>query len=477
MGPPDTGDGTGTFCVQSSGEWRQGSCTGSGVEASVWANSSVLMVNNVTHVVGGYFVLGGKNWTVVSAGQQPRLNLSNNTICGEMSINCGMEGCEQVGYMMASPGSHTTFYHGRLDSLVSENQYNGRLSGNQTRSLYFYHNTSYLWVSTNASNMTQLGGPYNVSGTFNDSYGGQWKVNSISKNKINIVGLNVLAGSGAYTNVSKSKSGVIKIGWLEEFRLGGWDKQTGNQRGLDLDNDSLTNGTVYIAISDSQTAGIYDTFFFFNATGNNAFSTALSVSDPNVNNRKFGLNNSNRVTLLSIDPRADRVRFYSDKMGDWADLGDFRMDGNVSVPIIVRSPNGSSASANASINNIRVKGSSVNRIFSLPGSVPNATITGAGEVRIVNIGQYSLGSGEYVFEVRATVGQNSEMLEEWKWPRASPRTFLVDGYTGQAAYVSGFRQFPITRYDGETYEGEIKELYTANWTQAGKYYKAVLAFI
>jgi hypothetical protein len=375
---------------------------------------------------------------------------------------------------MNPPGSHSTFYHGFTSSLVSSGMMEfSALSKNENRSLYFYHNTTYVWISNDSSNMTLLGGPKTVGETFNDSYGGTWKVNSISKSKVTIVGQNVLAQTGAYINMSLSKSGVVKIGRIEEHWLGGWDKNTGQNRGLDLDGDGCLNSTCYIAISDSQTAGIYDTFFFFNQSGNDDFLSSISVDETNVSKKVFGLNDT--VTLLSIDPRASMVRFYSSKAGDWAELGDFRMDGNISIPVIVKDPNGSAVSANISIPNIRVKGTGVNRILSLGSSVPNATITGAGEVRINNISQYNLGSGEYVFEIMAEQDGSQEMLEEWKWPRANPRTFLVDGYTGQAGYVSGFVPLQIIRYDWENY-GEPAWIYTVNWTDTGKYFKAVMDF-
>ncbi len=463
------------FCIQASGEWNFQTCGGgmSGTNITVLGNGSMLRIGATNYSAGASFSAAGKSWTIVSIDNngQFRVNITNG-ICGEMWTNCGNQGCQQSGYVMVPPVSSTTFYHGFTENLVGSGDFDRVLSRSQNRSLYFYHNTSYLWISINASNMTQLGGPFSITGTFSDSYGGQWKVNSISKTRVKLTGVNVLAQTGAYINISNSKSGVIKIGRIEEQYLGGWDKSSGQNRGLDLDGDGSTNSFTYIAISDSQTAGIYDTFFFFNQTGEYNFSTTLSVSDTNPSNRVFGLNDT--VTLLSIDPRADTVRFYSNKIGDWADLGDFRITGNVSIPIFVKTPAGNNAQANVSIQSVRVRKATTNNIYTL-NPVPNTTINGAGELIISNISQYGFGAGEYVFEIKVKQGNTEEILEEWKWPRASPRVFLVDGYTGQAGYSSGFKQLPISRYDGEIF-GEVQDIYTLNWTQAGKFFKAVFDF-
>ncbi len=464
------------FCIRASGEWMSEGCgTDDGENITVSSNGTMLSISGENISAGGNFSAAGNNWTVVSIGDPQNNSFHiNNTdgVCGESWINCGDQGCQQSGYIMRPPSSHTSFYHGFLENLVGDR--GGEftpLSGNQTRSLYFYHNTTHAWISNSSSNMSLLGPARTVGDTFSDPYGGQWKVSSISKSRVKITGMNVLPQTGAYINVSKSKSGVIKLGRIEERWLGGWDRSTGQSRGLDLDGDGYTNSSVYIAIADSAVAGIYDTFFFFNHTGTSNFSTEISVNDPNISARRFGLNDT--VILLSIDPRADRARFYSEKIGDWASLGDFRMDGNISIPVIVRTPAGAPAEANVSIPNIRVKGAGMNIIKGLGSSVPNATINGTGEVRIANISQYSLGSGEYVFEVRVAQGSSQEILEEWKWPRANPRTFLVNGYTGQAGYVSGFKPLPISRYDWESY-GEPMQLYTVNWTNMSKFFKGVL---
>jgi hypothetical protein len=468
---------TQNFCIRSSGEWMQQPCgQENGTNITIQGNGSLLNIAGTNYTAGQNFsTTGSRNWTIVSMTSNQGTFRVNNTdgMCGEAYINCNQGGCQQIGYLMTPPGSHTTFYHGFLESLIGQNgnQF-GALSLGETRPLYFYHNTTYVWISNTSSNMSLLGPARTIGETFNDSYGGQWKVTSISKTRIKITGLNVLAQTGAYINVSKSRSGIIKLGQIEEWRVGGWDTSTGNQRGLDLDGDGYTNGTAYIAIADNQVAGVYDSFFFFNHTGTRTFSTTISVSDTNISAKRFGLNDT--LVVLSIDPRSTSVRLYSEKIGDWASLGDFRMDGNVAIPIIVKTPAGLAAEANVSVANIRVKGTGVNKIFSLGASVPNSTINGTGELLIENISQYNLGSGEYVFEIKVKQGSTEEMLEEWKWPRASPRTFLVDGYTGQAGYVSGFRPVALYRYDWETFGGEVPQIFTVNWTSAYKYYTAVM---
>ncbi|MDY6965478.1 MAG: hypothetical protein SVM80_05835 [Halobacteriota archaeon] len=467
---PQNLTGNGTYCIRPNGEWMQGEC---GEEpgttlvyvhmnnSTLWFGTSPWSGETSPHYgVGENFTLANVTWTVVSAddGGSFRVKLDGNMIGGRAWSHEG-----DMAYMIVPPAGHSNnsdFYHGYVTNLIQDehigDEYRFGEPFNATRDVFVYHNTTHLWITsgTNLSaNFTGVAGKA-VGEIINDPYGGNWTVKSLSNSRVKLTGLNVLAGTGAYINTSLSKSGTIKIESIREEWLGGWDKESGMQRGMDLNNDSLTNGTAYIAISDSTTAGVYDTFFF---SVDNNFTNPVSVSDTNRTNRTFGLNDT--LTLLSINPRATSVTLYSTQPGDWAELGNYKVGNNITIPVIVKNPNGTGVPASVSIPNIRL--ASTGQIQTL-SPAPSASITGVGEIT-VNMSSLGYGAGEYSFELVATTAGGTEGLEEWMWPRATMRAFLLDTELGDGGNINNFVPLPISRYDWENY-GEIMDLYSVNET-------------
>ncbi|WP_456473884.1 hypothetical protein [Candidatus Pyrohabitans sp.] len=349
------------------------------------------------------------------------------------------------------PGNYTSSYKGCVDNMIENEWFFGGLNITK-RPLCFFHNTTRLWVSVNANFSSASSAVVNEIIT--DPYGGKWRVESLNKRQITLRGINVLAKTGAWLNASLSQSGIIKLGRMEEQWLGGWDPSTGGNRGLDLDGDGNTNGTAYIAIADSQTSGIYDTLFF---SLDNNFSSYGSVNDPPAK-RTFA---SGKFTLLSVDPRADRIRIYTANKGDWANLGDARLGQMVNVPVMVATPAGTPVPANVSIKHLRKESLKGPPEITTLSSPPTATINGTGEVQF-NLSKYNLSSGIYAFEIEVQVNDSTEILEEWMWPRVNVRAFLVSGGQGTAGYIGEFKPLPVYRYDWSTYGGNIPELFEVN---------------
>ena len=460
--------GNGSYCIRQSGEWMFGSC---GPEpgttsvyvymnnTSLWIGNSSWSGENATLQAGDNFTMANKTWTIVSVNEGSfRVKLEGNMIGGRTWTFDG-----EIGYSIVPPAGHSNnsdFYHGYISNLIQDenigDEYRFGEPFNETRDVYVYHNTTHVWMTNgtnNTANFTGVTGKA-VGGTINDPYGGNWTVKSLSNNRVKLTGQNVLASTGAYINTSLSKSGTFKIGNVQEQWLGGWDKESGEPRGMDLNNDTLTNGTVYVAISDSVTSGVYDTFFF---SANNTFSNPISVNDANITNRTFGLNDT--LTLLSVNPRATSVRLYSTQPGDWAELGDYKVGDNITIPVIVKNPNGTGVPATISIPSIRIANTGLIESLS---PAPSENITGVGEIK-VNMASLGYGSGEYSFEIKASTSGGDESLEEWMWPRATMRSFLVDSELGDGGTINSFVALPIYRYDWENY-GEIMELYTVNET-------------
>jgi hypothetical protein len=441
----------GTFCIRTDGEWREtdGECyPGEVGPVNVTSNGTNLTINGVPYAKGDNFTITGddKNWTVVdisSTGSRFRVRHRDGKICGSRWV-----GETEVGYVMTPPSNYSNFHHGYIRDLKKD-EWLGQEWGqlfNQTREVYLYHNTTHLWMS-NGTDLSSA--PHATVGeVISDPYGGLWEVASISKHRVTLRGQNVLAETGAYIDTSLSKSGNIKLEQVEERRLGGWDERTHRDRGLDLNGDGLTNTTFFIALVDSTTAGIYDTFFF-SVDGN--FSRAISLSDSR-ENRTFGLNDT--LTLFSIDPRASRVMAYSNRTSDWADLGDFKAGQRVTIPVMVSKPSGEPILVNVSIENVRKQiAFTPSEVVPLSSPVLDQPINGIGEISI-NLSASGLPSGEYAFEITARNGSTVEKLEEWKWPRATLRAFLTDVDRGFGGYVSGFKPLPLYRFDWESY-GEI----------------------
>ena len=351
------------------------------------------------------------------------------------------------GTPVEPPGNYTTAYSGCVPNLIEDEWFFSGLN-QSPRTVCFYHNTTRLWVSrdTNFTNATSAP----LGGVIEDPYGGLWKVETLNLEEVTLQGINVLSRTGAWVNASLSKSGVFRLGRVEEQWLGGWDPSTGMPRGLDLNGDGDTNDTAYIALSDSAKAGVYDTLFFsFDAN----FSRHGSVGEP-PEKRTFA---GGRFTLLSVDPRADRVRVYTRSRGDWAELGDVRLGDVVRLPVMVTAPSGEPVAANVSVSHVRVE--SLTPVV-MPLSPPvTATINGTGEL-MLNLSQYNLSSGRYAFEISAEVNGTVERLEEWMWPRVTVRAFLVSSSAGNAAYAGEFRPLPMLQIDGSQPMPELFEVST-----------------
>jgi hypothetical protein len=353
------------------------------------------------------------------------------------------------GELVPPPGNHSSNYSGCVDNMIEDPGFFWELNISQ-RQMCFFHNTTHLWVSLNA-NFSNASGSAPVGGIITDPYGGKWKVDNLNKEKVTLRGINVLAKTGAWLNASLSKSGIIKLGRMEEQWLGGWDPSTGMPRGLDLNGDGYTNGTAYIAIADSVTAGIYDTLFF-SFDGN--FTSYGSVNDAPAQ-RTFA---NGKFTLLSIDPRADRVRIYTRSKGDWAELGDVRLGDVVNVPVMVTQPDGTPVEVNVTIRHVRKESLTGPPQFITLSSPETTSINGTGEVQF-NLSKHNLGSGIYAFEIEVQVGDTVEILEEWMWPRVTVRAFLVSSDQGAAAYVGEFKPLPTYAFDWRTYGGDIPQLF------------------
>jgi len=281
--------------------------------------------------------------------------------------------------------------------------------------------------------------PIAIGDTFTDDKGGLWKLDAKGDHSITVSGLTTLYRTGVLINTSYSKSGIIKIGPIHEDELGAFTPQ--GRTGIDLNEDGFTNGTVYFAITDNASSGVYDMFFFStdgNFTGNAApgIPNPISVNNPDRTKREFGFGSN--LTLLSIGPRAQGLRFYSRQIGDWAHMGDVKLNSNITIPIIVASPDGSPQSANVSITGYK---NMRNWLFT-SSDILTREITGVDEI---SFNSSLVGKGEYAFAIKT-----DEMMEEWKWPMATVRGYLVDGDMGEATYVTNFQSLPLKDYRWDT---------------------------
>jgi len=310
--------------------------------------------------------------------------------------------------------------------------------------MYMFSNGTHLWINASTSNLTQTT-PVAVGGTFKDNQGGIWRLDKIGDRDITIFGLNSLYSTGVLINTSLSKSGIYKLSNMHEENLGAFTTKKG---GVDLNGDGYTNGTVYFVTSDNATSGVYDTFFFSkdgNFTGNasNTLSNPISINDLNRSNREIGYSNdaNQKLTVLGVDARREAVVFYSRQVGDWADLGEIKLNNNITIPVIVASPDGTPKSVNVSINAYRnyATGEIVQTNL-----VSNVNVTGVGELRF---NSSLVGGGEFSFGIKG-----EDTLEEWKWPRAFIRAFLVDGSVGEGIYLANeFKPLPLAEWNWNTY--------------------------
>jgi hypothetical protein len=464
------------FELSTQGQWMQGGPSGTTYVISngsaLWIKQQSISACNMTDI--GFNLTGHRfNVTHYDSNNTPYSWIFNITSIdgGQFQIDVPGKVCGRawghggdVGFTMEIPATYSTMYFGKVNNLISQ------LENNQdqwfmqmfapfvaSRPVYIFHNTTDVWM-TNSTNMSTVSAAA-IGGTLSDPYGGNWTVMSINTNKVTLKGQNVLASTGAWINTSLTKSGYIKYSVIREQEFGRWDRENNQQKGTDLDGDGYNNGTIYVMISDSQTAGVYDTFFI-NST--NVFSRAMSVNENNMTFRTFGSGDS-ALTLLSIDPRADKILLYSPQAGDWSDLGDGMVGSNARVPIIVRTPAGESPGVvNVSIETIRFNSDNFKAVYQIdPASAPRTLINisdnGIGEVLITNASSYSGGrSGEYVYGLKIEITGSSELLDEWRWPRKTLRNFLADSERGRGGYINNFVPLPLTKYSWEKY-GDVSE--------------------
>jgi hypothetical protein len=458
----------------------QPSCQGGGAfvyvisnGTNVWINDSsdlttaTTLTNSSTFVIANY---SGFTWLINKIeenGRRIQLKHAGGIICGRNDNQLG----DGSAIKVVPPTDHinySSFNHG--PAYIVGDIWGGSscqdcietLMNITDRPVYVYHNTSHLWLFNNAStadftDSSNTQGPVAIGSVIEDGYGGNWSVVSISSSQVTLKGENILA-NGVMVNTSLSTSGTIYIGELREDEMGFENKISEEKQGLDLDGDGEKNSTLFFLIIDSSTG--YDRLAYSDYAQKWNFTNAsriLNVNDNNRANRQVGI--IDKLTLLSIDPRASSVKFYDpNARGDWADLGDSKIGDNVTIPIVVKTPDGTNVAANISIPRLKVKtASGVNFI----APTLNATeITGAGEIRI-NVSSLGLGAGKYEFEILAdsnTYGQ--EQLNEWLWPRTTVRNFLVDSYSGYGGIITSFAAVSVESFNERT--GRVRDLFTVN---------------
>jgi len=452
------------FCIGLQGEWHQTyqDCVN---ETTVYvvSNSTAIWVNETGNLntseplVNGsvFYNFSSRNWSVVSVSdandeRMVAVRHADGRICGEAEMNCGPQGCDQIQYSLKPANSdYTEIYHGYRD-LIQDEWIGEELGINNSKPVYIYHNTTNLFMSKDLDFTGEMG--KRINEIITDPYGGEWKVKKLTKRVVELTGVNVLSGSGIYINTNLSKSGTILIGKIEEEYLGKWGKEGAS--GLDLNGDGLKNTSLVFALSDNVTKSIYDTFFY--SLDENFTNTSQIIPiDSNKATRTFGFNDT--VTLLSIDASANRIKLYSKEKGDWGELGEFKIGSKIKIPIIVRTPAGQPTTANVSIHWLKIKDEQGTQFVELTSTIPNKSISDIDEIEI-NLTELGYPSaGEYIFSVEAKKDGDVEKLDEWKWPRATMRAFLVDSHTGDAHYVSSFKELPTLRFDWENY-GEVARI-------------------
>lgn len=437
-------------------------------------NGSEMLTNGSTFVISNY---SGFNWSVDSIGEGGRkvqLKHAGGTICSRNEVGSG----DGTAIKIIPPAEHvnySSFYHGPTyivgdmweGNWPREDSIEGKLNVS-ARPVYIYHNTTHLWLHKNLTNVdftnsSNTNGPYAAGDTAEDGYGGNWTVVSISKSQISLNGQNILS-NGIMVNTSLSTSGNIYVGELRENEMGFENKFSEVKQGLDLDGDGLKNGSLYFLIIDGSNG--YNKLAFSNYSEKWNFtetSRIVNTSEPNRLLRQVGI--TDKLTLLSIDPRASNVKFYDPSAtGDWPEMGDSKMGDNVTIPVVVKSPDGSSIIANVSIPNMKVKTST--GVTIVPTGLSAIEINGVGEIRI-NVSALGYSSGRYEFELKADNGTfGEEMMNEWMWPRTTVRNFLVDMNPGYGGIISDFVQISVDSYGGWDSTVRVRSLETVN--ESGK---------
>ncbi len=430
-------------------------------------SDSQTLTNESTFTLSGY---PGITWEVNSFRQNDPMYIRIKR-AGAICARNEMGGDILTIVPPAGHDNHSTFYHGpsyvvgdmwMQTDCQQKPEMTKCILNISDRPGYVYHNTTHVWFYPNATfaNFTDAGkasGPVSVGGIMSDGSGGNWKVVSIAKSKVTIEGQNVLE-NGVMVNASLSTSGKIWLGELREDELGFENKLSEEKTGWDLDNDGTKNGTVMFVIIDSSNG--YDKLAYSkNASRKWNMSEIIDVSDTRAN-RQFGAG-SEKLILLNIDPRADRVMFYDpNATGDWPEIGDSRVGDNITIPVVVKSPDGSPISANVSIPHMKVKTSSGTTIE--PAGVGPVLIEGVGEIE-VNVSSLGYGAGRYEFELKAeNDALGEEMLNEWLWPRSTVRNFLIDTSAGYGGIITNFAAMEVDVYGGWDSPVKIRNLFTVN---------------
>lgn len=442
----------------------------------VWINESIDMSGSTAMVAGNMFTFPNKypglEWEVDSLRQNEpgyvKIKYKDH-ICGRNELN---QGASSPLLVVPPNGSanFSSFYHGPnylAGNLWGGTEYVQEMLSIPNRSVYVYHNTSHLWIhkgdfdSINFTNASAVNGPYGLGSTVGDGYGGLWTLVSLSKSKITLKGKNVLE-NGIFVNTSYSTSGTVRIGELRESDMGFENKMSEAKGGLDLDGDGYKNGTLYFVILDQNNG--YNTLIYSDAVTKWNFTNTSRMVNTSENDRtlrKVGL--SDKLTLLSIDPRANSVKFYDENaFGEWAELGDSKYGDNITIPIIIKTPAGSKVAANVSIPNLKQKTLAGTSFRSVPMSA--VEINGIGEIRI-NVSSLGLSSGSYEFEVKANSSTYGiEYLNEWMWPNSVVRNFLIDTTAGYGGITTDFVAVSATKYGGGESAGRVLGLETINGT-------------
>jgi hypothetical protein len=373
-------------------------------------------------------------------------------------------------YEIYAPGEYSTIVFGRINLIQNPWTVREMFNGvSDERYVYVFHNKTHLFITDTYGDFRDL--PMisiaAVGDNITDPYGGRWTVKALGDSTVSLKGLNTVASTGTYVNMTLSKSGVVRLGLLREEELGYF--KSGERAGMDLNNNSLTNDTFYYLLTDADTAGVYDTFFFSNNSASLNFTNPVSVLS-NRSVRTIVDYETTKLTLLSIDPRADKILFYTSDIGDWIDLGDISITNNIRIPLIAKKPNGNSITAIAkSIGAYKIDETTGVKTYISFNNVNVAIDNGVGEIMLnssPNSANYTFTSGQYQFEVLGNTSSDTFKLEEWKWPRVNLKAYLNTERMGKGGWLNNFSTLPRYSY-AQMSNTKFLELWSINLSNNG----------